>query len=67
MFIFHQKLPPGNFNVMSLGIFQTLLVQKFLELHEMASVKDVKPRIPKLLHSQTDTNLLNTSLGPAFL
>lgn len=52
---------------MSFGIVQTLLVQQFLELYEMVSVKDVKPRIPKLLHSQTDMNMLNTSLGPEFL
>lgn len=67
MNIFHQKVPPGDFNAMSLGIFQTLLVQQYLELHEMLSVKDAKPRTPKLLHSQTDINMLNTSLGPAFL
>lgn len=63
---FQQKLPPGDFNVMSLGIFQTLLVQQFLELHEMVSVKNVKPRILKLLHSQTDINMMNT-LGSGFL
>lgn len=67
MNIFHQKVPPGDFNAMSLGIFQTLLVQQYLELHEMLSVKDAKPRTPKLLHSQADINMLNTSLGPAFL
>lgn len=46
IFIFHQGLPPGDFNVMSLGIVQTLLIQQFLELNEMVSAKEVKPRIP---------------------
>lgn len=67
MFIFHRRLLHGDFNIRGLGILQTLLVQQLLELHGMTSVKDVKPRIAKLLLSQTDINVLNTSLGPDFL
>lgn len=43
---------------MGVGIGLTLPAQQLLELHfkniEMTSVKDVKPRIPKFLHSQTE-------------
>lgn len=58
MLTFHQRVPHRDFNVMSLGIDLVSPTQQLLEIHlkntEMTSIQDVKPRISKFLHSQTE-------------
>lgn len=58
MFVFHHRLPHGDSHVISLSFGLTLPEQQLLVFNfkntEMTSVEDIKPRIPKILYSQTE-------------